>query len=77
MNDTPQNVREFLKGLSTNDFLRIGMNEIAYVRSSKPVGGDVSFAVYAADGTKLGTMDTRAQALEAMRNNDLALVTLQ
>ena len=77
MNDTPQDVREFLKGLSTHDFLHIGMNEIAYMRPVEKRGDDNMFAVYAADGTKLGIMDTKAKALEAMRNNDLMLVTLQ
>jgi hypothetical protein len=53
------------------------MNEIAYMRPIEKLGNDDSFAVYAADGTKLGIMDTKAKALEALRNNDLMLVTLQ
>ena len=62
MNNSQDTVREFLKGLSTNDFLKIGMNEIAYVRPLS-VGGIFSggrkqaFAVYAAGGTQLSVLD--------------------
>lgn len=78
MNNHPEaNVRNFLKGLSTQDFLRVGMNEIAYMRPLPLRGSDESFGVYAADGTQLGVLESRAHALEAMRNNDLMPVTLQ
>lgn len=75
MNDTTESdARTFLKGLSRQDFLRIGMNEIAYMR---PVlGDDQSIGIYAADGTRLGVMESKAHALEAIRHNDLMPVTL-
>jgi hypothetical protein len=74
---TDTNVRNFLKDLSTQDFLRIGVNEIAYVRPMAVQGGSQSVGIYAADGTKLGVTESKAHALEALRNNDLMLVTLQ
>ncbi len=69
------NVRDFLKGLSARDFLRIGMDEIAYVL---PLGGaqKSAFAVYAADGTQLSVLDTMDMAMATMRHNDLLPVTL-
>lgn len=81
MNNTPENnVRAFLKGLSSNDFLRIGMNEIAYVRplSVGATGGDVknAFAVYAADGTQLSVLDSMDMAMATLKHNDLLPVTL-
>ncbi len=79
MNNTPEsNVRTLLKGLSDQDFLRIGVNEVAYMRPLSTFDDeDQSFAVYAADGTKLGVLESRDRALKAMRDSDLMPVTLQ
>ncbi len=79
-NSQENNVRDFLKGLSTNDFLRIGMNEIAYVRPFAVTGGNSdekqAFAVYAADGTQLSVLDSMDMAMATLRHNDLIPVTL-
>lgn len=78
MNDSHENtVRTMLAGLSPRDFLKIGMDEIAYVRPlslrgiPKPVYG-----VYAADGTQLSVLDSMDMAMATMRHNDLLPVTL-
>lgn len=78
MNDSHENtVRTMLAGLSPRDFLKIGMDEIAYVRPlsvrgvAKPVYG-----VYAADGTQLSVLDSMDMAIATMRHNDLLPVTL-
>ncbi|HEU4838465.1 MAG TPA: DUF1150 family protein [Micavibrio sp.] len=78
MNDSQENiVRNLLAGLSPRDFLKIGMDEIAYVRPilvkgvAKPVYG-----VYAADGTQLSVLDSMDMAIATMRHNDLLPVTL-
>ena len=78
MNDSQENiVRNMLAGLSPRDFLKIGMDEIAYVRAismkgyTKPVYG-----VYAADGTQLSVLDSMDMAMATMRHNDLLPVTL-
>jgi hypothetical protein len=79
MNNPQENIRDFLKGLSTNDFLRIGMNEIAYVRPFALVDNmdaKQAFAVYAADGTQLSVLDTMDMAMATLRHNDLLPVTL-
>ena len=70
-------VRDLLKGLSTRDFLKIGMHEIAYVRSI-PLPGQTkeAFAVYAADGTQLSVLETMDMAIATLRHNDLVPVTL-
>ena len=76
MNRTCQTFRRFCR----RDFLRIGMNEIAYVR---PLSLDVrngeekqAFAVYAADGIQLSVLDTMDMAKATLRHNDLVPVTL-
>lgn len=75
-NTTENNIRDFLKGLSDQDFLRIGINEIAYMRPVGEIAGDKSIGIYAADGTQLGVLESKDRALEAMRHNDLVPVTV-
>jgi len=78
-NSQENNVRAFLRGLSTHDFLRIGVNEIAYVRALDiPAQGDTkqAYGVYAADGTQLSVLETMDMAIATMRHNDLVPVTL-
>lgn len=79
MNDSQQasNVRDFLKGLSARDFLKIGMDEVAYVRPLTLSGEQKSaFAIYAADGTQLSVLDSMDMAMATLRHNDLLPVTL-
>lgn len=81
MNGSQENIRDFLKGLSSHDFLRIGVNEIAYVRPLSVTDardGDEkqAFAVYAADGTQLSVLDSMDMAMATLRHNDLTRVTL-
>ncbi len=76
-NQKIENVSDFLKALSRQDFLKIGMHEIAYIRPFQVAGLDHSaFAVYAADGTQLSVLDTLDMAIATVRHNDLMPVTL-
>lgn len=80
-NSSPSNVRDLLKALSPRDFLRIGMDEIAYVRpvflkGLKASDAKEAFAVYAADGTQLSVLDSMDMAIATLRHNDLVPVTL-
>lgn len=70
-------VRELLKSLSARDFLKIGMDEIAYVRTLN-LSGHVKqvYGVYAADGTQLSILDNMDMAMATLRHNDLLAVTL-
>lgn len=70
------NVRSLLKGLSSGDFLKIGMNEIAYIRPLDSLADHTVFAVHAADGTQLSILDTMDMAMATLRHNDLVPVTL-
>ena len=76
-NELPQaDVRTLLKALSSQDFARIGMHEIAYIRPLKTPGVDNAFAVYAADGTQLSVLESMDMAIATLRHNDLVPVTL-
>lgn len=79
MNDVVSNntnVRDLLKGLSSGDFLKIGMNEIAYIRPLDSLADHTVFAVHAADGTQLSILDTMDMAMATLRHNDLVPVTV-
>ena len=70
------NVRDFLKSLTPADFLRIGIDEIAYIRPVRSLTDHDVFAVHAADGTQLSILDTMDMAVATLRHNDLIPVTL-
>jgi len=67
-----QDIRHFLRHLSPRDFLKIGMNEVAYI---KPVQ-NAHFCIHAADGTPISLMDSQEEALAALRSHDLMPMTL-
>ena len=61
---------ERLERISSQDFLALGVNDVAYV---KPVvvGGKPVFAVHAADGQQIAVMANLELALTAIRRNDM------
>ena len=77
-NETHQEVEVFqqLKNLSSQDFLNIGMHDVAYVR---PVveEGQKKYAVYAANGMPLSVVKTEKDAWSVMFENDLEAVSVQ
>ena len=66
---------ETLKELSIQDFLDIGLNQVAYIRCLDDDVQD-SYVVYAADGSQISVMDSYDTAVAAIRINDLFPVTL-
>lgn len=67
-----QEASNLLKRLSPQEFLGVGMDQIAYIR---PVGGS-GFSIHAADGTQLTIVSSYNDAVLAARTNDLYPVTL-
>lgn len=81
---------DLLKELSIQDFLDVGLNQVAYIRclekstlnssSDAPLSSSdnecKSFAIYAADGSQISVMDSYDTAIAAIRINDLFPVTL-
>jgi hypothetical protein len=67
---------DLLKQLSPKEFLGVGLNQIAYIRSI-PTGGDEAvFSIHAADGTQISVVPNYEEAIMAARTNDLHPVTL-
>lgn len=70
-------VRALLKGLSTHDFLKIGINEIAYIRKHSVEGREKpAYGLYAADGTQLSLLDNMDMVRMTLSHHDLHAVTL-
>jgi len=61
---------ERIAHISAEDFMTLGLQQVAYV---KPVAvdGKTVYAVHAADGREMAVMASREVALAALRQNDL------
>jgi len=64
-----------LEGISDQDFLTLGIHDLAYIRRVH-VGEDISYMIHAADGTPISSMDDKGSALAAILTNDLEPITL-
>ena len=74
-NDTTQFDPEF-RAMSAQDFLSLGLGQLAYVKPITLDGGQ-GFAVHAANGTRLAVLATREAAVMAARQNDMEPLQLQ
>ena len=63
---------DLLKELTIQDFLDVGLDQVAYIKCAD----DKSFSVHAADGSQISVMDTYDTAVAAIRVNDLFPVTV-
>ena len=62
-------------GLSPQDLMALGMEQIAYVKPVE-VEGDAAFAVHAADGTQIAIMKSRDSAIAAIRHHELEALSV-
>lgn len=65
-----------LKQLSPQDFLALGVQQIAYIRPVM-VNGVVAYSINAADGTQLAIHNDQNEAMALTRQNELQPLTLQ
>lgn len=72
MNQKPDHVRQMLQNLSAQDFLNVGLHQVAYIRPQR--GGE--FSVHAADGSLLSLVESFDMAIAAVRHNDMQPVTV-
>jgi len=66
-----------LKQLTIQDFLDVGIDQVAYIK--RLVGDNEDndiYAVHAADGSQISVMDSYDTAIAAIRVNDLHPVTV-
>ncbi len=64
-----------LRSLSSQDFLSLGLSQVAYVRPVEQDGHSY-YAIYAADGTKMAVLVSRDAALAVIRQHDMEPLTL-
>lgn len=68
-------LERILRGLSSQDFLSLGLSQVAYVKTLVQ-DGDNNFAIYAADGTQMAVLASQEAALAAIRQHDMEPLTL-
>jgi len=70
----------FFKQMSTEEFLKLGIRDIAYIRTvegdEEGEQGDTLYSVHAADGTTLSVKDSLDLAISAVMQSDLAPITI-
>ena len=72
----------FFKQMSAEEFLKLGMRDIAYIRTiegekdSDEEQGTVMYSIHAADGTTLSVKDSLDMALTTVMKSDLAPITI-
>ena len=73
-NDTLEDEQtlELLKQLTIQDFLDVGLDQVAYIKCAD----ERSYSVHAADGSQISVMDSYDTAIAAIRVNDLFPVTV-
>ena len=66
---------EILKNISSQDFLGLGVHDVAYIRPVD-VNGETHYSIHAADGTTLSVMEDENAAIGTIFQNDLDAATL-
>ncbi len=59
-----------VRELSPQDFLLLGVNDLAYVKKTRQEGKEV-YLVFSADGTQIATMSDHDIAFAAVRQNGM------
>ncbi len=72
-----ENDLDVLNQLSIQDFLNVGLDQVAYIKHLKNDQDkhDI-YTIHAADGSQISVMDSYATALAAIKVNDLYAVTV-
>ncbi len=64
-----------LRSLNSQDFLSLGLSQVAYVRPLEQDGHNY-YAIYAADGTQMAVLASQEAALMAIRQHDMEPLTV-
>ena len=69
------NTSERYTQISDRNFLALGVNHLAYVKTVE-VDGKGGFSIHAADGTRMAVMANRDTAIATILRNDMEPVSL-
>ncbi len=61
---------------TVQDLAAWGVNDVAYIKTVDKDDGSSAYAIHAADGTQMATMNDRETAFAAVRQNDLEPVSV-
>ena len=61
--------------ISAQDFMALGLDDLAYVRAME-IDGQTVFAVHAADGRQLAVLPSREVAFSTVLKNDMTPVSV-
>lgn len=64
-----------LRSLSSQDFLSLGLSQVAYIRPLEQDGHSY-YAIYAADGTQMAILANYGAAIAVVRQHDMEPLTL-
>lgn len=68
---------DLLNQLSIQDFLNVGLDQVAYIKRLKNEKETTDiFTIHAADGSQISVMNSYDTAMAAIRINDLFAVTV-
>ncbi len=70
-----KDVRQSILNLSTQDFKNFGLHQIAYIRALHDKD-TTTYGVFAADGGTISLTETRNNAIDIARQNNLEMVIL-
>ena len=66
----------FFREMSTEEFLKLGIRDIAYIRTIEDDSEKTAYSVHAADGTTLSVKNSLDLAISAVMQSDLAPITI-
>ena len=66
----------FLKGMSPQDFLQVGLHQIAYIKPITTQDDQKAFAIHSANGLKISVIDSFENAVALLQDHNLHPVTL-
>ena len=66
----------FFKQMSTEEFLKLGIRDIAYIRTIEDDREKTAYSVHAADGTTLSIKNSLDLAISAVMQSDLVPITI-
>ena len=62
--------------MSVQDFIALGLQDVAYVRPAKGETGEPVFTIHSADGNALASVESRDLAFAVVRQNGLEPVSV-
>lgn len=74
--DTDNNVQDQLRQLSVKDFLDMGVDQIAYIKPVLMDSKHAAYAIHAANGRQISTIDSYPSAIALVQKNDMHPVTV-